>query len=90
MAARQARLESLLADQDEVLISACHGGVPPLACEVAAPFQRVAVQQSGAWDQPADSPLVVAADVDQQCALCLRGVRLGGRRAVRQRSPGLH
>jgi hypothetical protein len=67
-----------LADQDEALIAAGHGGVPPPARRVAAPFQRVAWQHEGAWDEPADAPLVVAADVDEQGALGLRGVRLGG------------
>ena len=67
-----------------MLIPAGHGGVPPLAGRVAAPFQRVARQQERAVDQPAGAALVVAADVDQQGTRRLRGERLGGRRAVRQ------
>ena len=39
---REAGLESFLADQDEALIAAGDGGVPPPARGVAAPFQRVA------------------------------------------------
>jgi hypothetical protein len=39
---------------------------------------------------PGISPLVVAADVDKQDAVRLRGERLGGRWAARQQGPGLH
>jgi hypothetical protein len=65
-----------LADQDEVLIPACQGGMPPPARRIATPFQRVAGQQDGAGDEPVGSSLIVTADVDQQGAGRLRGVRL--------------
>ena len=75
----EARLEPLLADQDELLIPAGDGGVPPWARGIAAPLQRVAGQQDGAGDQPAGPPLVVASDVDEQGAVRPRSERLGGR-----------
>src|SRR5207253_10690174 len=84
-----ARLESLVADQDQLLVVVVNRRMAPGRSRIAPPLQGVARDDERARDQTVVATLIVAAYVDEQRARALRTHRLARRGSMGQRRSGL-